>query len=98
MTATLRKKTSWRLADAAAQMWSRTDSGAIVYIGYDTREGAEQAARLAGMVVAGAGLVAHDFRPLHAYVGAVLGDCKRSARMRRPDDYGLQSFKRLPGY
>ena len=47
-----------RLADAAAQMWSRTDSGAIVYIGYDAREGAEQAARLAGMVVAGAGLVA----------------------------------------
>ena len=24
-----------RRADAAAQRWSRTDSGAIVYIGYD---------------------------------------------------------------
>ena len=66
-----------RLADAAAQMWSRTDSGAIVYIGYDTREGAEQAARLAGMVVAGAGLVAmisDRYTPTSALSWAIAND------------------------
>ena len=32
-----------RLADAAAQLWARSNPGAIVYIGFDAREGAEQA-------------------------------------------------------
>lgn len=66
-----------RLADAAAQLWARSNPGAIVYIGFDAREGAEQAARLAGMVVAGAGLVAmisDRYAPTPALSWAIAND------------------------
>ena len=46
-----------RVADAAGRLWSRSFPGAIVYVGFDTRPGAERFARLAGMVLAGHGLV-----------------------------------------
>lgn len=45
-----------RIAAAAGELWSRTASGAIVYVGYDTRPGAEHFACLAGRVLAGCGL------------------------------------------
>ena len=66
-----------RLADAAAQLWARSNPGAIVNIGFDAREGAEQAARLAGMVVAGAGLVAmisDRYAPTPALSWAIAND------------------------
>ena len=47
-----------RVADAAGALWSRSEPGAIVYVGYDTRPEAERFARLTGMVLAGHGLVA----------------------------------------
>ncbi len=47
-----------RVADAAAQIWAQQSPGAIVYVGFDTREGAESAALLAAKVVASHGLVA----------------------------------------
>ena len=30
-----------RVADAAGTLWAQSDPGAIVYVGYDTREGAD---------------------------------------------------------
>lgn len=47
-----------RIAHAAGKLWSRLDPGAIVYIGFDTRPGAEHFACLAGKVLAGCGLTA----------------------------------------
>ena len=47
-----------RVADAAGRLWSQAAPGAIVYVGFDTRGGAEGFARLAGKVLAGHGLVA----------------------------------------
>ena len=46
-----------RVADAAGRVWSSRTPGAIVYVGYDTRPGADRFARLAGKVLAGRGLV-----------------------------------------
>lgn len=46
-----------RVADAVAKYWSRQSQGALVYIGFDTRPGAERFACLAGRVLAGYGLV-----------------------------------------
>lgn len=46
-----------RVADAAGAYWARQSAGAIVYVGYDTRKGAERFACLAGRVLAGYGLV-----------------------------------------
>lgn len=45
-----------RVADAAGALWERASKGAIVYVGFDTRPGAERFARLAGSVLAGHGL------------------------------------------
>ncbi len=47
-----------RVADAAATLWAQRRPGAIVYVGYDTRSGADAYARLAARVIAGHGLVA----------------------------------------
>lgn len=47
-----------RIADAAGSLWSQTHPGAIVYVGFDTRPGADRFARLAARVLAGHGLVA----------------------------------------
>lgn len=47
-----------RLADAAGAWWARQAPGALIYVGYDTRPGAERFAVLAGEVLAGHGLVA----------------------------------------
>ena len=47
-----------RVADAAARVWARSTPGAIVYVGFDTRPGAEAFACLAGEVIAAQGLVA----------------------------------------
>lgn len=47
-----------RIADAAARVWAQAMPGAIVYIGFDTRAGAEHFAVLAGRVLAARGLVA----------------------------------------
>ena len=46
-----------RVADAAARLWAQANPGAIVYVGFDTRNGAEHFARLAARVIAGHGLV-----------------------------------------
>lgn len=46
-----------RVADAAGELWARQAAGAIVYVGFDTRENAEHFARLAGKVLASHGLV-----------------------------------------
>ncbi|MDN0069015.1 phosphoglucomutase/phosphomannomutase family protein [Collinsella ihumii] len=46
-----------RVADAAASLWAQSHPGAIVYVGYDTRPGADEFARLAARVIAGHGLV-----------------------------------------
>lgn len=45
-----------RIADAAGEVWARRAIGALVYVGYDTRPGAEHFARLAGKVLASHGL------------------------------------------
>lgn len=47
-----------RIADAVGTVWSRTAPGAIVYVGYDTRPGAEDFACLAARVLASHGLMA----------------------------------------
>lgn len=47
-----------RVADAAGKYWSQQASGAIVYVGYDTRPDADRFAQLAARVLAGYGLVA----------------------------------------
>lgn len=41
-----------RVADGAAQIWAQRSPGAIVYVGFDTRQSAESAALLAAKVVA----------------------------------------------
>lgn len=46
-----------RVAEAVGAYWARQAAGAIVYVGYDTRSGAERFACLAGRVLAGFGLV-----------------------------------------
>lgn len=46
-----------RIADAAGSYWARRTPGAIVYVGFDTRPGAEDFAVLAGRVLAARGLV-----------------------------------------
>lgn len=45
-----------RVADAAGEMWARRAPGALVYVGYDMRPGADHFARLAGKVLASHGL------------------------------------------
>ncbi|AEB06323.1 phosphoglucomutase/phosphomannomutase alpha/beta/alpha domain I [Coriobacterium glomerans PW2] len=45
-----------RIADAAGRLWARCAPGAITYVGFDTRPGAERFACLAGEVLAGHGL------------------------------------------
>lgn len=45
-----------RIADAAGEIWARRAAGAVVYVGYDMRPGAERFARLAGKVLAAHGL------------------------------------------
>ena len=47
-----------RVADAVGRVWAQEMPGAIVYVGYDTRPGAEHFACLAGRVLASHGLVA----------------------------------------
>ena len=47
-----------RVADAVASLWARSNPGAIVYIGFDTRPEAGRFAGLAARVIAGHGLVA----------------------------------------
>ena len=47
-----------RVADAAGAVWAQASPGAIVYVGFDTRPGAERFAHLAAKVLAGRGLVA----------------------------------------
>ena len=46
-----------RVADALGGVWERTNPGATVYVGYDTRADAARFARLAGEVIASHGLV-----------------------------------------
>ena len=45
-----------RIADAAGKVWTRRYPGAIVYVGYDTRPGAERFARVAALVLGAHGL------------------------------------------
>lgn len=45
-----------RVADAAAALWSQRNPGAVVYVGYDTRTGARDAAVLCARVLAARGL------------------------------------------
>lgn len=47
-----------RVAGAAAELWRRTDAGAIVYVGYDTRPLARRFAVVAAEVLAGYGFEA----------------------------------------
>ena len=47
-----------RVADAAGEVWAQVSPGAIVYVGFDTRPGAEHFAHLAAKVLGGRGLVA----------------------------------------
>lgn len=46
-----------RVADAAGSLWARRAAGALVYVGFDTRPGARDFARLAAKVLASHGLV-----------------------------------------
>lgn len=45
-----------RVADAVGSYWSQTAPGSVVYVGYDTRPGADSFARTMGQVLAGYGL------------------------------------------
>ncbi len=47
-----------RVADAIGSVWEEASRGAIVYVGYDTREGAARFARLVGEVLSARGLCA----------------------------------------
>lgn len=66
-----------RVADAAGELWSRASKGSMVYVGFDTRPGAERFARLAGSVLAGHGLVvkvSHSHVPTPALAWTVAND------------------------
>ena len=84
-----------RICEGVAQVWERMSPGAIVYVGYDTREGAEQAARLASMVLAGHGLVSmlsDRYTPTPALSWAVANDNRACGGImvtgsNRPGDY-----------
>lgn len=45
-----------RVADAAALLWAQRSPGAVAYVGYDTRDGAREAAVLSARVLAARGL------------------------------------------
>lgn len=47
-----------RVADAAGEYWGRRNPGAMVYVGYDARPGAEEYARIAAKTLAGHGVAA----------------------------------------
>lgn len=47
-----------RVADAAGEYWGRRSPGAMVYVGYDARPGAEEYARIAAKTLAGHGVAA----------------------------------------
>lgn len=47
-----------RVADAAGEYWGRRNPGAMVYVGYDARPGAEEHARIAAKTLAGHGVAA----------------------------------------
>ena len=84
-----------RVVEAASQLWAATTPGAIVYVGYDTREGAQHAARLAAMVAAGTGLVAmvsDRYIPTPALSWAIANDPRACGGFmitgsNRPGDY-----------
>lgn len=84
-----------RIADAAGALWAREAVGALVYVGYDTRPGAREFARLAGMVLAAHGLVvkvSSCFVPTPALAWTVAQDARAVGGLmitgaRRPDDY-----------
>lgn len=84
-----------RLADAAGSVWAQSNPGAIVYVGYDTREGAEHAARLAARAVASHGLVAmlsNSYVPTPAISWSIATDQRSCGGLmitgsNRPADY-----------
>ena len=66
-----------RVADAAAECWSRRAPGSTVYVGYDTRLGAEFFARVAAGVLGAHGLsvkLCDRFAPTPALSWAVAAD------------------------
>lgn len=84
-----------RVADAAGALWAQSDPGAIVYVGYDTREGADRFARLAARVVAGHGLVVRlsdRYVPTPAVSWAIANDSRACGGLivtgsHHPEDY-----------
>lgn len=84
-----------RVADAAGTLWAQSDPGAIVYVGYDTREGADRFARLAARVVAGHGLVVRlsdRYVPTPAVSWAIANDPRACGGLivtgsHHPEDY-----------
>ncbi|MDD2588585.1 MAG: phosphoglucomutase/phosphomannomutase family protein, partial [Atopobiaceae bacterium] len=48
-----------RVVDAAASLWSASMPGAAVYVGYDTRDGSDEFARAAAVVLSAHGLDVH---------------------------------------
>lgn len=66
-----------RAADAAGKYWSRSAPGSVVYVGYDTRPGADHFAKLAGRVIARRGLevkVSDRYVPTPALSWAIAND------------------------
>ncbi len=91
-----------RIADAAGELWSRADPGAIVYVAYDARPEAEHFACLVGRVLAGYGLVAmvsDRFAPTPALAWTVAHDQRACGGImitgsQRPYDYlGIKVYQ-----
>ncbi len=84
-----------RIADAAGALWAQTTPGAIVYVGFDTRPGAERYAVLAGEVLAAHGIVAKVSTkpsPMPAISWAVANDVRSCGGLmvtgsHNPPDY-----------
>lgn len=94
-----------RVADAAGTLWAQTAPGAIVYVGYDTRPGAESFARLAARVVAGHGLVVRlsdRYVPTPALSWAIAHDARSCGGLmvtgsHHPEDYLGIKFRTSDG-
>lgn len=68
-----------RVADAAARVWSASNTGAIVYVAYDARPEAEAYARVVAGVLSGRGLVpklSESYAPVPALAWAVSQDAR----------------------
>lgn len=84
-----------RVSDAAGEIWSRRRAGAVVYVGYDMRPGAERFARLAGKVLASHGLhvkVSDRYVPTPALSWTVAHDARAVGGLmitgsHSPNDY-----------